>query len=146
MKDIEILTFEKISERKFKVKGRIENKEFYSESTIWKGEVIFKVLEDGIVKKKTESAFTVGEKMSIARLLKKYSLGKVDKTGRPANDPKNTGVGLVIQLQNTIDELNSKVLKLQNLLEDHNIQYHDLQDEDHDQKHDSEQLFTKDEI
>ena len=138
MKDIEILTFEKISERKFKVKGRIENKEFYSESIIWKGEVIFKVFEDGIVKKKTESAFSVGEKMSIARLLKKYSLGKVDKTGRPANDPKNTGVGLVIQLQNTIDELNSKVLKLQNLLEDHNIQYHDLQDDEHDQEHDSE--------
>ena len=40
--------------------------------------------------------------------------------------------------QNTIDELNSKVLKLQNLLEDHNIQYHDLQDDDHDQEHDSE--------
>ena len=123
MKDIEILTFEKISERKFKVKGRIENKDFYSESTIWKGEVIFKVLEDGIVKKKTESAFTVGEKMSIARLLKKYSLGKVDKTGRPANDSKNTGVGLVIQLQNQIDNLLLENKTLKDLLQDNSIEY-----------------------
>lgn len=123
MKDIEILTFEKISDRTFKATGRIENREFEAKTIIYKGQPIFKIFEDGIIKSATDSMFTVGEKMSVARLLKKYSQGKVDKQGRPSNDQKNTGIGLVIQLQNTIDELNSEINRLSSILEDNNISF-----------------------
>jgi len=123
MKDIEILTFEKISERSFRATGRIENREFEAKTIIFKGNPIFKIFEDGIIKTALESNFTVGEKMSVARLLKKYSQGKVDKQGRPSNDQKSSGIGLVIQLQNQIDALLLENKTLKGLLHDNSIEY-----------------------
>jgi len=122
MKDIEILTFQKISERSFHATGRIDNRFFESKTIVHKGQPIFKVFEDGLIKTCADSMFTLGERMSIARLLKKYSLGKVDKLGREASDQKNTGIGLVIKLQNQIDDLKSKIIVLESLLKDNKIQ------------------------
>ena len=121
MKDIEILTFEKLSERSFRATGRIENREFEAKTIIYKGNPIFKIFEDGIVKPAADSIFTVGEKMSVARILKKYSQGKVDKQGRPSDDQKSTGIGLVIQLQNKIDDLLFENKRLKDLLDMHGI-------------------------
>lgn len=123
MKDIEILTFEKISDRSFTATGRIENRTFEARTIIYKGNPIFKIFEDGVVKTASESNFSVGEKMSVARLLKKYSQGKVDKLGRETDDPKRSGVGLVIQLQNKIDDLISEINRLESILEENNIKY-----------------------
>jgi hypothetical protein len=130
MKDIEILTFEKISDRSFRATGRIENRNFEAKTILHKGVPIFKIFEDGILKTAKDSNFTVGEKMSVARLLKKYSLGKVDKLGRPSDDQKNTGVGLVIQLQNQIDDLNSEIHRLKLILEDNNIEFQEEEEEE----------------
>ena len=127
MKDIEIITFEKLSKKSFKATGRIGEKTFEARTIIHKGVPIFKVYEDGIVKtiKDKTSNFSLGERMSIASFLKKYSKGKIDKEGRPVDNQRNPGIGITIQLQNKIDDLLLQNKRMKQLLEEHGIQFCD---------------------
>jgi hypothetical protein len=146
MKDIEILTFKKITDRSYEATGRIGQKEFLSKTIVHQGKPIFKVFEDGIVKKKDQSNFSVGEKMSIARILKKYSQGKVDKLGRPADNPKDTGIGIVIQLQNKIDDLLLENETLKSLLIGNGIQHPLLETEETAETEETEETEETDDV
>tara|TARA_B100000035_G_scaffold307644_1_gene311203 strand:- start:331 stop:735 length:405 start_codon:yes stop_codon:yes gene_type:complete len=125
MKDIEIITFEKISKKSFRATGRIGEKTFEAKTIVHKGNPIFKIYEDGVVKKTTDpsSKFSLGERMSIASFLKKYAKGKIDKEGRPVDNQRNPGIGITIQLQNKIDDLLLENKRLKQLLEENEIQF-----------------------
>ena len=64
MKDIEIITFEKLSKKSYRATGRIGNKEFEAKTVIHNGSPIFKVYEEGKIKKLTDitSKFSLGER------------------------------------------------------------------------------------
>ena len=113
---IEIDTFAQLSERLFKATGTVNGKQFTSRSIVYNGNVIFKLFEDGVIKPKSESIYSVGEKMSVASVLGKYSQGKIDKRGKPANDPKNLGIGIVIRQQKEIDRLKLKIETLEAII------------------------------
>mgnify|MGYP001314193247 FL=1 len=125
MKDIEIITFEKISKKSFRATGRIGEKTFEAKTIVHKGNPIFKIYEDGVVKKTTDpsSKFSLGERMSISSFLKKYAKGKIDKEGRPVDNQRNPGIGITIQLQNKIDDLLLENKRLKQLLEENEIQF-----------------------
>lgn len=131
MKDIEIITFEKISKKSFRATGRIGERTFEAKTQIHKGNPIFKIYEDGVIKstKDPDSNFTLGERMSIASFLKKYSKGQIDKEGRPIDNQKNPGIGITIQLQNKIDELLFENKRLKEILLDSGIEF-SLEDSD----------------
>lgn len=124
MKDIEIITFEKLSKKSYRATGRIGNKEFEAKTVVHNGSPIFKVYEEGKIKKLTDttSKFSLGERQSIASFLKKYSKGKIDKEGRPIDNQRNPGIGITIQLQNKVDDLLLENKRLKQLLEEHGIQ------------------------
>ena len=124
MKDIEIITFEKLSKKSYRATGRIGNKEFEAKTIVHNGSPIFKVYEEGKIKKLTDttSKFSLGERQSIASFLKKYSKGKIDKEGRPIDNQRNPGIGITIQLQNKVDDLLLENKRLKQLLEKHGIQ------------------------
>ena len=124
MKDIEIITFEKLSKKSYRATGRIGNKEFEAKTIVHNGSPIFKVYEEGKIKKLTDttSKFSLGERQSIASFLKKYSKGKIDKEGRPIDNQRNPGIGITIQLQNKVDDLLLENKRLKQLLEEHGIQ------------------------
>lgn len=133
MKDIEILTFEKLSKKSFRATGRIGEKEFEAKTIVHNGNPIFKIFEDGEIKKTKDptSNFTLGERMSIASFLKKYSKGKIDKEGRPVDNQRNPGIGITIQLQNKIDDLILENKRLIEIIESHGIDYEaNKEDED----------------
>ena len=125
MKDIEIITFEKLSKKSYQSTGRIGNKNFEAKTIVHNGHPIFKIYEEGKIKKITDttSNFSLGERQSIASFLKKYAKGKIDKDGRPIDNQRNPGVGITIQLQNKIDNLLLENKKLRQLLEGHGIQF-----------------------
>ena len=125
MKDIEIITFEKLSKKSYRATGRIGNKEFEAKTVIHNGSPIFKVYEEGKIKKLTDitSKFSLGERQSIASFLKKYAKGKIDKEGRPIDNQRNPGIGITIQLQNKIDDLLLENKRLKQILEGHGIQF-----------------------
>ena len=124
MKDIENITFEKLSKKSYRATGRIGNKEFEAKTIVHNGSPIFKVYEEGKIKKLTDttSKFSLGERQSIASFLKKYSKGKIDKEGRPIDNQRNPGIGITIQLQNKVDDLLLENKRLKQLLEEHGIQ------------------------
>ena len=123
MKDIEILTFEKLSKKSFRATGRIGEKEFEAKTIVHNGSPIFKIFEDGEIKKTKDptSNFTLGERMSVASFLKKYSKGKIDKEGRPIDNQRNPGIGITIQLQNKIDDLLLENKRLREIIKDNGI-------------------------
>ena len=123
MKDIEIITFERTSQRQYSATGRIGDKEFEGKTIIHNGNAIFKIYEDGVIKgsKDPTSKFSLGERMSVASFLKKYAKGKIDKEGRPVDNQRNPGIGVTIQLQNKIDELLLENKRLKEILEINNI-------------------------
>ena len=123
MKDIEIITFEKISKKSFRATGRIGERTFEAKTQIHKGNPIFKIYEDGVIKstKDPDSNFTLGERMSIASFLKKYSKGQIDKEGRPIDNQRNPGIGITIQLQNKIDDLLLENKRLREIIKDNGI-------------------------
>lgn len=125
MKDIEIITFEKLSKKSYQATGRIGNKNFEAKTIVHNGHPIFKVYEEGKIKKLTDttSNFSLGERQSIASFLKKYAKGKIDKEGRPIDNQRKPGIGITIQLQNKIDDLLLENKQLKQLLEEHEIQH-----------------------
>ena len=125
MKDIEIITFEKLSKKSYRATGRLGNKNFEARTIVHNGNPIFKIYEEGKVKKLTDttSNFSLGERQSIASFLKKYAKGKIDKEGRPIDNQRNPGIGITIQLQNKIDDLLLENKKLKQLLEGNGIQF-----------------------
>ena len=132
MKDIEIITFEKLSKKSYQATGRVGNKSFEAKTIVHNGNPIFKIYEEGKIKKLTDvsSKFSLGERQSIAAFLKKYAKGKIDKEGRPVDNQRSPGVGITIQLQNKIDDLLLENKKLRQLLEGHGIQHHIEHEED----------------
>jgi len=125
MKDIEIITFEKLSKKSYRATGRLGDKNFEAKTVVHNGNPIFKIYEEGKIKKLTDptSNFKLGERQSIASFLKKYAKGKIDKDGRPIDNQRNPGIGITIQLQNKIDDLLLENKKLKQLLEGHGIQF-----------------------
>ena len=125
MKDIEIIIFEKLSKKSYRATGRLGNKNFEARTIVHNGNPIFKIYEEGKVKKLTDttSNFSLGERQSIASFLKKYAKGKIDKEGRPIDNQRNPGIGITIQLQNKIDDLLLENKKLKQLLEGNGIQF-----------------------
>jgi|TARA_R110001583_G_scaffold104611_2_gene252005 hypothetical protein len=80
-KTIKVTTFSQTGEDSFSARGTCDNKAFIAKTIIWQGEPIFKVQEssdEGEFKhlKMTESEFNRGERISIARHLKKIRLGE----------------------------------------------------------------------
>lgn len=132
MKDIEIITFEKLSKKSFRATGRIGERTFEAKTQIHKGNPIFKVYEGGVIKstKDPESKFTLGERMSIASFLKKYSKGQIDKEGRPVDNQRNPGIGITIQLQNKIDDLLLENKRMRAVLEENGIEFNIVKEED----------------
>lgn len=146
MKDIEIITFEKISNKSYRALGKINGKDFEARTIIHNGSPIFKVYEDEKIKKTKdpESNFSLGERMSIASFLKNYAKGKIDKEGRKIDNVKNPGIGISIKLQNKIDFLELKIKKLEECLASNNIDISGLFDNKIDD--DEEKLIQEDAI
>ena len=135
MKDIEIITFEKLSKKSYRATGRLGGKSFEAKTVVHNGNPIFKIYEEGKIKKLTDptSNFNLGERQSIASFLKKYAKGKIDKDGRPIDNQRNPGIGITIQLQNKIDDLLLENKKLRQLLEGNGIQFSIGDEEDEEQ-------------
>jgi hypothetical protein len=80
-KTIKVTEFAQIGDNSFSARGTCDDKAFVAQTIIWKGEPIFKVQEaneEGEVThlKMFESAFNRGERIAIARRLKKIRLGE----------------------------------------------------------------------
>jgi len=80
-KTIKVTTFSQTGEDSFTARGTCDNKAFVAATIIWQGEPIFKVQEtgdEGEVKhrKMVESEFNRGERIAIARRLKRIRLGE----------------------------------------------------------------------